>query len=108
MARRRSAQPVTVAPQESVVAPAAPEPVVEEQQVEEQASPEQPQPPEAQEPEVQEPVAPPTPPRVVTRTRRGAASRPAGPPAALTTDGVTPEHDGVEHVPVKKKGSRKR
>jgi ribonuclease E len=64
--------------------------------------------PEVAASEVQEPFAPPAPPRVVTRTRRGAASRPAGPPAALSTDGVAPEHDGVEHVPVKKKGSRKR
>jgi ribonuclease E len=63
---------------------------------------------EAPESEVQVPVAPPAPPRVVTRTRRAAASRPAGPPAALVADGVAPEHDGVEHVPVKKKGSRKR
>jgi ribonuclease E len=112
--RRRSTQPVTVAPApESVVAPPVPEPVVEETQVEEQVSPEQPQPPEgsvaeAPESEVQVPVAPPAPPRVVTRTRRAAASRPAGPPAALVADGVAPEHDGVEHVPVKKKGSRKR
>jgi ribonuclease E len=112
--RRRSTQPATVAPaQETVVAPPVPEPVVEEPQVEEQVSAEQPQPPEGSvaevpESEVQEPVAPPAPPRVVTRTRRGAASRPAGPPAALAADGVAPEHDGVEHVPVKKKGSRKR
>ncbi len=95
---------------------------------------------------VEEPAAPEAPvaekPRVVTRTRRRAASRPAGPPALLesrTTGGVTsgvagtrPETgavepgtaelepgavavDGeaseaslVEHVPIKKKGSRKR
>ena len=75
-------------------------------------------------------------PRVVTRTRRRSASRPAGPPAlpATTSVGVTgtlpesglvepgtagvePGHDAVEvdgeapvveHVPIKKKGSRKR
>ena len=84
-----------------------------------------------------EPVAPepvePEKPKVVTRTRRRAASRPAGPPsvqAATEADGaphevsgddVQPEVDGsaqaaaevdqpsgVEHVPVKKKGTRKR
>jgi ribonuclease E len=67
-------------------------------------------------------------PRVVTRTRRRSASRPAGPPAlpATTTNGaagtlpetgvVEPGTVGVEpgephevaHVPIKKKGSRKR
>ncbi|MGZ4494834.1 MAG: Rne/Rng family ribonuclease, partial [Nocardioides sp.] len=71
-------------------------------------------------------------PRVVTSTRRRVASRPAGPPAAATSaappatdpeDGQpslldaageagTGEHDGPDagpvHVPVKKKGSRKR
>ncbi len=75
-------------------------------------------------------------PRVVTRTRRRSASRPAGPPALLATStsgaagtppqtgvvepvtvdvepgepgGVTSaEAPTVEHVPIKKKGSRKR
>ncbi len=66
-----------------------------------------------------EEIAPPEPPKVVTRTRRRSASRPAGPPT------TSPEPDGsgsavavaepgaehnhvVEHVPIKKKGSRKR
>jgi ribonuclease E len=66
-------------------------------------------------------------PRVVTRTRRRSASRPAGPPAlpadrepgvAAAEPGVSPveapvepaheEPPVVEHVPIKKKGSRKR
>ncbi len=73
-----------------------------------------------------EPLEPPEPPKVVTRTRRRAASRPAGPPAAVPAD--TPgavlvddgahavdgeDHDHHEsgpalHVPVKRRGSRKR
>ncbi len=87
---------------------------------------------------VAEPVAEPAveaeKPRVVTRTRRRSASRPAGPPAlpdAASTSGagtvpetgaVEPgtaglepgaegggaEASSVEHVPIKKKGSRKR
>jgi len=61
-------------------------------------------------PAAPEPVSAPEPPRVVTRTRGRSASRPAGPP----TGGPSPEQsaDGVlgtvEHVPIKKKGSRKR
>jgi ribonuclease E len=66
-------------------------------------------------------------PRVVTRTRRRSASRPAGPPAASLVDPAGADGspsavasaepgaaDGdavphaVEHVPIKKKGSRKR
>ena len=74
-------------------------------------------------------------PRVVTRTRRRSASRPAGPPALPATstsgaagtppqtgavepgtvgvepgepDGASAEAPTVEHVPIKKKGSRKR
>jgi ribonuclease E len=77
--------------------------------------------------EVPEPVAPPEPPKVVTRTRRRAASRPAGPPpvvpapdaatgSVLVDDsghGLDGEHDHHEsgpalHVPVKRRGSRKR
>ncbi|CAI9418558.1 Rne/Rng family ribonuclease [Nocardioides sp. T2.26MG-1] len=82
----------------------------------------------------------PEPPRVVTRTRRRAASRPAGPPVADAAAEVSPvadvappgaigsvgvppitgavepgtadaepgEGSVIEHVPVKKKGSRKR
>ncbi len=85
----------------------------------EPAAVEIPEPETAPEPDP-EPVAetaPPEPPKVVTRTRRRSASRPAGPPTA------SPEGDGgavavaepeaehahvVEHVPIKKKGSRKR
>jgi ribonuclease E len=58
--------------------------------------------------------APAEPPKVVTRTRGRSASRPAGPPEGSGADGV-PTGDGsdgdapvVEHVPVKKKGARKR
>jgi ribonuclease E len=74
------------------------------------------------------PAAEPEPPRVVTRTRRRAASRPAGPPATVTLtrasgdgsggleDTVTPGEPGTPgdetpslHVPVKRKGgARKR
>lgn len=86
------------------------------------------------------PSAEPEKPKVVTRTRRRSASRPAGPPsgvgtvpttglvepgtAGLEAGGATPAPDGaapddtssggpgeapvVEHVPIKKKGSRKR
>ena len=58
----------------------------------------------------QVPVAP-EPPKVVTRTRGRAAARPAGPPSGAEAgeshvDGHEVGH--VEHVPVKKKGSRKR
>jgi ribonuclease E len=74
--------------------------------------------------------AEPAAPRVVTRTRRRAASRPAGPPVAVGADQGVAEIDGVgqpgavegavavattaadapvvEHVPVKKRGARKR
>jgi ribonuclease E len=81
-----------------------------------------------------EPPSAPEPPKVVTRTRRRAASRPAGPPAtdelpppvgtvgsvgAPPEDGIVEPGTGaaesgaddehhVEHVPIKKKGSRKR
>jgi ribonuclease E len=73
------------------------------------------------------PPAAPEPPKVVTRTRRRAASRPAGPPAAAPEpdagavlvadlpDAVAANsHDPDEHtapalhVPIKKRGSRKR
>ena len=78
------------------------------------------------------PPAEPEKPRVVTRTRRRSASRPAGPPSSTTPTGeATPapssdavdgdadtqshpssggpgEAPVVEHVPIKKKGSRKR
>jgi ribonuclease E len=57
---------------------------------------------------------------VVTRTRRRSASRPAGPPEAVAVpamassghgterDGEENAHAHVEHVPIKRKGSRKR
>ncbi|MEO5666086.1 MAG: hypothetical protein ABIR39_22680, partial [Nocardioides sp.] len=84
---------------------------------------------------VAEPAEPvePSKPQVVTRTRRRSATRPAGPPVAVPvggagqvpdtgivepgTAGVEPgsEHDSahgeaphVEHVPIKKRGTRKR
>jgi ribonuclease E len=47
----------------------------------------------------EEPTAPPEPPRVVTRTRRRSASRPAGPPSAVEPGAVEPggvEPGGVE------------
>jgi ribonuclease E len=74
-----------------------------------------------------EPAAEPTPaaepekPRVVTRTRRRSASRPAGPPASVDGISGSGAGDAAEapadkhadevpalHVPVKKKGARKR
>jgi ribonuclease E len=86
-----------------------------------------------EEPEDEQPPAPPVapePPKVVTRTRRRAASRPAGPPvvtvaepedtpgAVLVADAPTVDdadardHDEHAapplHVPIKKRGSRKR
>ena len=69
---------------------------------------------------VVEAVAPPEPPKVITRTRGRSATRPAGPPVEVSAedpvvttgdeDGDHPEgeHPHVEHVPIKKKGSRKR
>lgn len=54
------------------------------------------------------PHAPVEPPKVVTRTRGRAASRPAGPPEAMTADADEAEAPSVEHVPIKKKGTRKR
>ncbi|HVK28289.1 MAG TPA: Rne/Rng family ribonuclease [Nocardioides sp.] len=109
--------------------PAAEEPVAvaEEQAVEVAAALEEPEavvpePEAVPEPEpAAEPVATTT---VVTRTRtrRSAASRPAGPPAAVeAADGAAVEvpevaagadasadEPHVEHVPIKKKGARKR
>ena len=67
------------------------------------------------EPVVEEPVeapAPPEPPKVITRTRGRVATRPAGPPAEVAgssdEDGADDDGTQVEHVPIKKKGSRKR
>ena len=69
------------------------------------------------------PPAEPEPPRVVTRTRRRSASRPAGPPATVAAPDAAPAVDGAGpaapdtpgdetpslHVPVKRKGgARKR
>jgi len=89
---------------------------------------------EAPEPEAPEPEAP-SAPKVVTRTRRRAASRPAGPPATgqsidaqssggqgvgtdapggfaaadgLVDAAIAGEAPHVEHVPIKKRGARKR
>jgi ribonuclease E len=90
------------------------------------------QPGEPEAPAAAEPATPPAPPKVVTRTRRRSASRPAGPPVATGTGGDVPRGDqGTAdaepgrpastgdtdaadephpelHVPIKKKGSRKR
>ncbi|MBS2937264.1 Rne/Rng family ribonuclease [Nocardioides sp. J2M5] len=121
-------------PEQAPEAEVAPEP---ERAPEPEQAPEADQAPEAE-------VAPePEKPRVVTRTRRRSASRPAGPPSALAsattssgvagtlpesgavepgTAGVEPggaaasdgaeapaaEASSVEHVPIKRKGSRKR
>ncbi len=54
--------------------------------------------------------APIEPPKVVTRTRGRSASRAAGPPVLVASDGTAAEGDApvVEHVPIKKKGTRKR
>ncbi|MFC7505178.1 Rne/Rng family ribonuclease, partial [Nocardioides sp. GCM10030258] len=50
--------------------------------------------------------------KVVTRTRRSSASRPAGPPAAAVPAAEAPAADAEEphvaHVPIKKKGAGKR
>ena len=69
----------------------------------------------------QAPVA--EPPKVVTRTRGRSATRPAGPPSAAEASGTAvdgaptlhgvdgeahPDAHPVEHVPIKKKGARKR
>jgi ribonuclease E len=72
------------------------------------------------EPEPAPPVEPEKP-RVVTRTRRRSASRPAGPPASVDGTSGSGAGDATEapadkhadevpalHVPVKKKGARKR
>ena len=121
--RRRSASRPAGQPEASEPAetPETPEPVM-------QAEPEPTPEPVAEAPE---------PPKVVTRTRGRSASRPAGPPAdelpppvgALGSVGEPPQdgavepgtadaepgaeptgedHPHVEHVPVKKKGPRKR
>ncbi len=103
-------------------------PAVEEPTVEEHAFEE----PAVEEPAAEEPPTEPAAPKVVTRTRRRSASRPAGPPATVPAmpeaqpPGVVgqPAADGVvepgtadaevggrpvvEHVPIKKRGSRKR
>ncbi|WP_051552152.1 Rne/Rng family ribonuclease [Nocardioides sp. URHA0020] len=107
--RRRSAPRAAAEPAPVVVAEPVAEPVVEA--------------PVVEEPAVEAPPAPPEPPKVITRTRGRAASRPAGPPVEVApqepvdatgddssnddehADGDQPH---VEHVPIKKKGSRKR
>jgi ribonuclease E len=132
--RRRSANRPAGEPEPVVEAPVVEAPVVEAPVVEPVETPVA-APPVAP---VETPeVAAPEPPKVVTRTRRRAASRPAGPPAAEDgaelpppvgtvgsvgappVDGIvepgtgdaepgSEEHPHVEHVPIKKKGSRKR
>jgi len=128
-------EPVTVS--STLDAPAvSPEPVVKPVMEPQETAPQETAPQETA----------PEPPKVVTRTRRRAASRPAGPPVAEqqvspvadtappgaigsvgeppVTGTVEPgtavaepgdasgastlEHETIEHVPVKKKGSRKR
>ena len=64
---------VEIAP-ETVVAAAVEEPTLDE--------------PEADEPEAEEPPADPEPPKVITRTRKRSASRPAGPPALPAAEPV--------------------
>ena len=67
---RAAAEPVPVVVAEPVVEPVAePEPVVEE-------------------PVVEAPPAPPEPPKVITRTRGRAATRPAGPPVEVASRGA--------------------
>ncbi len=113
-------------PAEEVELTPEPEVVAEVPAVADQSAPEE---PAAEEPaaEVTTPEAPettapaePAAPKVVTRTRRRAASRPAGPPAgaAAAEPMVNPgggtvvespaEKPHVEHVPIKQKGVRKR
>ncbi|GAA1476193.1 hypothetical protein GCM10009623_06390 [Nocardioides aestuarii] len=108
------------------------EPVEVETSTEEPAPEVVPEPEPEPEPDPQpEAAEPPAAPKVVTRTRRRSASRPAGPPAGVEATPVTavgsvgqPPADGavepgtadtesgskptVEHVPVKKRGTRKR
>uniref|UniRef100_UPI0015FF6522 Rne/Rng family ribonuclease n=1 Tax=Nocardioides pelophilus TaxID=2172019 RepID=UPI0015FF6522 len=95
----------------------AQEPRAEEPPAEEPPAAESPaEEPRAEEPPVEEPAvevvaAPVT--TVVTRTRRSAASRPAGPPASSPAPLADPAPEPapephVEHVPIKKKGTRKR
>ncbi|MGA8257645.1 MAG: Rne/Rng family ribonuclease [Nocardioides sp.] len=59
------------------------------------------------------PETAPEPPKVVTRTRGRAATRVAGPPAdasggAAATGEPAADEPTIEHVPIKKKGTRKR
>jgi ribonuclease E len=78
---------------------------------EDDVSPAEPEPEPAPEPE---PTPEPEKPTVVTRTRRRSASRPAGPPEPVTVSAGAPGMDAehgeahVEHVPIKRKGARKR
>jgi ribonuclease E len=108
-------------------APVTQERVVEERAVEEKTTEETATPAPAEESAPAEPVTAvePEKPRVVTRTRRRSATRPAGPPVVPSADeaaapagvdgqAVNGSGDGaaeaahVEHVPIKKKGTRKR
>ncbi|HYH34305.1 MAG TPA: ribonuclease E/G, partial [Nocardioides sp.] len=132
-----TAEPVEQTPEPTVeptVEPVeqAPEPVAPPAEPEAPTSAgDEPAPQEASEPERSEPAPAPTAPTVVTRTRRRSARRPAGPPTTGPADGSTGavaplggvSDDGavepapadaerapapVEHVPVKKRGARKR
>ena len=117
-------EPVPAQPDEAAAeAPTEPEPPVEPEPGAEPAPASEPEP--TSEPE---PAAEPEKPTVVTRTRRRSASRPAGPPQSVDASSVgAPARDGVvepgtaegtdpgaaappvvEHVPIKRKGSRKR
>ncbi len=105
----------------------APEPEPETETEPESGAEPEPEPESGAEPEPEpDSPAPAERPKVVTRTRRRSASRPAGPPViaeesptgsgddAPETEGSaavgTPDaqHPTIEHVPVKKRGSRKR
>jgi ribonuclease E len=119
-------------PEPALEAPAAQAPAAEAHPAEAPAV----EAPAAEAPEVEAPVAvepEPMKPQVVTRTRRRSATRPAGPPVVppvgvagrlpetgfiepgtadiepgTGADGVHGEAPHVEHVPIKKRGTRKR
>jgi ribonuclease E len=102
-----------------VVETAAVDGVVEAEAVDDQTPDE---PAEPEDPADAAPPAPPAPPKVVTRSRRRAATRPAGPPVAVPEsdsegavllDVADDSHDHHDtgpalHVPIKRRGSRKR
>ncbi|QBR93950.1 Rne/Rng family ribonuclease [Nocardioides euryhalodurans] len=129
---RRSGKTTNAEPVEEQATATEPEASPAEPTATEGDAPSEPTPAPAPEPTA-EPTAepaPPSTPTVVTRTRRRSASRPAGPPSSASTPPAAagsvgaPPVDGivepgtadaepattptVEHVPVKKRGSRKR